>query len=91
MINFLNGANALAAGVVTLYYLKAWRQSRDELFKYFSIGFFLLTIERIIYQVAQFPNEKLPLVYSLRLLAFLAIAWGVLHKNLKKTSVTPAK
>lgn len=84
MTDFLNGAVAMAAAIVALHYLKAWRQSRDELFKLFAIAFVLLTIERVVFQLAHSSNDKLPLIYCLRLLAFVAIAWGVLHKNLQK-------
>lgn len=91
MNDFLNGAVAMAAAVVALHYLKAWKQSKDELFRLFSVAFFLIMIERIVFQAAHISNEKISLIYCLRLLAFLAIAIGILQKNLKKSYIDPAK
>jgi hypothetical protein len=91
MNDFLGGAVAMAAAIVSLHYLKAWKQSKDELFRLFSIAFFLFMIERIVFQVAHVSNEKLPLIYCIRLLGFLAIVIGILQKNLKKSYIEPVK
>jgi hypothetical protein len=84
MNDFLYGAIAMASAIVSLYYFKAWRQTRDTLFKLFALAFFLLTLERFVFKFGHVADERLPLVYCMRLLAFIAMVAGIVQKNLKK-------
>jgi NADH:ubiquinone oxidoreductase subunit 3 (subunit A) len=88
--SFLNGGIAVASAVITLQYLKAWRRVRDQLFLLFALAFLLLTIERVLIEVWAVSDERQPLIYCLRLLTFVLIASGVVHKNItKKTRPRP--
>jgi hypothetical protein len=85
MNNFLGGAVAMAAAVCALHFFKAYRQTRERLFKLFALAFFLFVIERIALQATGTTGDKMPVIYCLRLLSFLAIAAGVVEKNLQKS------
>jgi hypothetical protein len=82
MNSFLNGAISVAAAIVALQYLKAWRKTKDSIFRLFAVAFFLLMIERWIIQAVG-VETNMPLIYCVRLLAYLAIAGGVVWKNIQ--------
>lgn len=81
MILFLSGAIFTAFLVCCLFFMRAYRQTSDPLFRHFGWAFALMTIERLFLALSYQYPERQPAVYVLRLLGFLAIIWGVLAKN----------
>lgn len=76
-----NGALAAADGVIALFFVKFWRRSGDRLFALFAVAFGLLTVQRVALGLMREWGEGSPLIYGLRLLAFLLILAGITDKN----------
>jgi hypothetical protein len=78
---FLLGAISTLSFTAALYFLKFWRRTRDGLFLAFSIAFFIEAGNRIAVIFLKNPSEGSPLIYLIRLGAFLIILGAILRKN----------
>jgi hypothetical protein len=79
---YMWGVLAMASLVAALFFLRYWRSSRDRLFAFFAIAFFLMTLEWTVSGVLGVSEESRHFyVLLLRILAFVAIIVGVLDKN----------
>ena len=81
---FLSGAIAMTSLTAAAFFLRFWQKTRDRLFIYFAIAFLLLMLERIMRTVLHMEDELDPIVYGVRLLAFLTIIAGIVNKNRRK-------
>ncbi|HEX2327986.1 MAG TPA: DUF5985 family protein [Candidatus Angelobacter sp.] len=82
MINgFLLGVIATASITAGLFFLRFWRETRDSLFLAFAIAFIIEGFNRSAMLLLRQPNEGSPWIYVVRLLAFLLILGGIVHKN----------
>ena len=79
---FLSGAMVAAYAIVGLFFLRFWRESRDRLFLFFAVAFWLLGLQRLGLTVASpdMPGDSMWLPI-LRLVAFLVILAAILDKN----------
>lgn len=74
--------------VVGLYFLRFWKQSRDRLFAFFAVAFWILAVQRFSLSLIA-PNhagaeegmERQLIFYCLRLLAFVLILAAIIDKN----------
>ncbi len=82
LTGFMAGAITTGLVVISLFFLKFWRKTRDGLFLTFAAAFVLLAIGQALPTLANIPNEVVSPVYLLRLAAFALIIWAVLRKNL---------
>lgn len=78
---FLLGVIAITSLTAGLFFLKFWRRTRDSLFLAFSVAFLIEGVNRTAVLNAKHPNEGSPWIYTVRLIAFLIILGGILHKN----------
>ncbi|HEX5425633.1 MAG TPA: DUF5985 family protein [Candidatus Acidoferrales bacterium] len=78
---FLLGVIAITSLTAGLFFLKFWRRTHDSLFLAFSVAFFIEGVNRTAVLNAKHPNEGSPWIYTVRLIAFLIILGGILHKN----------
>jgi uncharacterized membrane protein HdeD (DUF308 family) len=78
---FLAGAVAMASALAALFFLRFWVRTRDSLFIWFAIAFFIEAVSRCVLVFQPTTNENEPLFYLPRLLAFSLIALAVLLKN----------
>jgi hypothetical protein len=81
---FLSGAICTGFLVISLFFLRFWRNTRDRLFLFFAAGFLLLTAERIVHLLWSTQSEWSPAIYLLRFCAFVFIAFAVYDKNRRK-------
>ncbi len=81
MRTFLHGATVMACLACALFFARFWRQSRDRLFAFFSLAFVVLAINWGLLTVMQNLGENQPLIYLLRLFAFLLIIYAIWDKN----------
>ncbi len=81
MTQFLSGFLMAMCLVAALFFLKAWRQTRDQLFLMFGIAFWLMSLERVLLSVTRLSGEDEAANYLLRLAAFALIAWAIVRKN----------
>jgi len=78
---FLLGATATACLVIALFFVRSWRRTQDRLFLLFGAAFAVLGLERLILAAMNLPEANTPIVYSLRLLAFLLILAAIVDRN----------
>jgi len=81
MLDLLSGANAALAAVAGLFFLRFWRQTGDRLFASFAVAFWLLGAHWVCLALTAPDYELRPLLYGVRLLAFLVIIGGIADKN----------
>jgi hypothetical protein len=88
METFLMGAIAMAWGVVSLFFLRFWRETRDRLFLIFAIAFALLGSSRLIMAAIQEPQNEHTHLYWMRLAAYLLILIAIADKNRPRSAVS---
>jgi hypothetical protein len=81
MREFLSGATAALCLVAALFFVRFWRQTRDRLFGFFALAFFVLATNWIALAFVPVENEARTLVYVARLVAFILILVAVIDKN----------
>ena len=85
MSGFINGAIAMACLAIGLFFLKFWKNTRDRLFAYFAVAFWMLALDRIIIDTIGQTETSSPEEYLPRLGAFLIIIVAIIEKNRKKS------
>jgi hypothetical protein len=80
-ITFLNGATVMACLVALLFFLRFFRRTRDPLFARFALAFALLGAHWLVLALSGPDYEFRPLLYGVRLLAFVVILAGIVEKN----------
>ena len=81
LLAFLSGAVTLGFAIAALFFLRFWRDTRDELFLAFAAAFLLLGVGQAILALGGIPDEQRSWVYLVRLVAFLTIILAILRKN----------
>lgn len=81
MYDFFSGALMVCCLVAGLFFLKFWKKTHDNLFRLFSLSFFLMAIERLVLGYVGSLNEPNELVYLIRLVAFILIIHAIIRKN----------
>jgi uncharacterized protein DUF5985 len=81
LYDFLSGAVALGFFACSLFFLRFWSRTREQLFLAFSLSFALLGIGQTVIALAQVPTEEKGALYLIRLLAFLLILVAIYRKN----------
>jgi hypothetical protein len=79
--SLISGAAAMASFAVTLFFLKFWRQTLDNLFLLFALAFALDSAIRIVLGLTTISAEIEPMFYLARLLSFFLIIAAIVHKN----------
>lgn len=80
---FPAGAVAMGYVVVTLFFLRFWMRTKDELFLAFASAFGLLALNAALPTVLNMPLEERSWVYLLRLAAFSLLIVAILRKNMR--------
>ena len=78
---FLLGYIAAASAIVTLFFLRFWKETHDLLFMSFAIFFAVQGGTRAFALSTANPNQVVDWVYTLRLLAVLVVVAAILRKN----------
>jgi hypothetical protein len=86
MMQFLWGALTMAGWVAGLFFLQYWRATRDRLFAFFAVAFWLLALSWMVLGAFEIQTETRHYVYVIRLLAFLVLIVGILDKNRRTRS-----
>ncbi|HAT31366.1 MAG TPA: hypothetical protein DCW29_11100 [Janthinobacterium sp.] len=77
----LSGAIACASLIVSLFFLRFWRSTRDRFFLYFAISFALEACGRLLIGSGPSYDQKMPAFYLIRLVAYLLILIAIVDKN----------
>ena len=81
LVPFLQGVCLVASWAIGFVFLRFWRETRDRLFGFFAVGFWLLGSSWALLALANTTDESRPYIYSLRLVAFLLIITAIVDKN----------
>ena len=79
--NFLSGAITMGFLLGGLFFLRFWRETRDQLFLTFAIAFWLLGLVQALLALGPPEPEERSWLYVIRLIAFLLIAGSIIRKN----------
>lgn len=79
--SFLLGVVATSSFIAGVFFLKFWKQTNDSLFLAFAIAFIVEGLNRCAVLFLEKPNEGSPVIYIVRLFAFLLILWAIVKKN----------
>jgi hypothetical protein len=82
MNEFLRGAVAACCLVAGLFFLRFWRLTRDRLFLFFCIAFWIFAANWVVLALGGPLAEHL---YVLRLVTFAVIALAIVDKNRRAT------
>jgi hypothetical protein len=80
MVAVIMGALAMAFAVAGLFFLRFWRDTKDRLFGFFALAFFVLAGGRLTVAL-YYPHAHGDYVYWVRFLAFALILLAILDKN----------
>lgn len=76
----LLGAIAMSCFVAGLFFLRFWKSTKDRFFLFFAIAFWMEGINRIALALTATP-ENAPIIYLIRLMAFMLILFAIIDKN----------
>ena len=78
-------AGALIFGYVLagLFFLRFWRRTRDGLFVWFAIAFWLMAANQLALAFLDVPRDEMHWIYLIRISAFVLILWAIIWKNLR--------
>ena len=80
-IHFLLGAIVLACVVAGMFFLRFWRKTRDRLFAWFALSFWMLAVNWTVVAFTQRDEPLRTAGYVLRLIAFILILLAIVDKN----------
>jgi len=81
LVPFLQAVAATAAWLNGVFFVRYWRESRDQLFALFGVAFWLLALSWAALSLSTPEHESRPYIYGIRLLAFLLIILAIVRKN----------
>lgn len=80
--DFLGGVISMGFLVCGMFFFRFWSRTRDSLFLWFGIAFWLLAVGQAVLALSGIPVEERSWLYLVRLVAFLLIIVAILRKNL---------
>lgn len=81
LYDFLSGFVACGFVVAGLFFLRFWTRTRDALFFWFAIAFWLLGAGQSLLALGSIPVEERSSIYLIRLAAFSLILFAIFRKN----------
>lgn len=81
MLSFLAGMTTMGFLVISLLFVRYWRQGHDSLFGWFAIAFALLALDQAMPAFFVSAREEDSWIFILRLLAFALIILAIVRKN----------
>ena len=83
LVTFLAGATVMGFALASLFFLRFWTRTRDQLFLAFTASFWLLGLSQAMLTFSNVSVEERTPLYLLRLAAFILILAAVWRKNAK--------
>jgi hypothetical protein len=81
VVGTLHAVAGTAALVAGLCFLRFWRDTRDRLFVFFAVAFWLLALCWMLLALLSPTEEMRPYIYAIRLAAFGLIIAAIVDKN----------
>lgn len=79
--SLVNGALVAGSLLAGLYFFKFWQASRDALFIWFAVAFWLLALQRLLLALSGAAVESQTHLFLLRLLAYVMFPAAIIQKN----------
>ena len=79
--SMMSGATVMACFVSALFFLRFWRTTRDRLFLLFAVAFGMMALHWMGLALTSPDYEFRPLLYGVRLAAFVVILLAIADKN----------
>ena len=79
----LIGTIAMGSFTVSLFFLNFWKRTRDRFFLFFAVSFAMEGGGRLVMGLTEYSDETEPLIYLIRLLAYMLILFAIIDKNRK--------
>lgn len=79
--SMMSGATVMACVVSGLFFLRFWRSTRDRLFLLFAVAFGMMALHWMGLALTSPDYEFRPLLYGVRLTAFVVILLAIADKN----------
>lgn len=86
LLDFLSGAITMGFLVCGLFFARFWSRTRDPLFLWFAVAFWLMCVGQALLALSGIALEERSYLYLIRLAAFLLIIFAILRKNLRAKS-----
>lgn len=86
MQHFISGAMTMGYCVAALFFMRFWIGTRDRLFVFFSLAFWILALQRAALGLTSESLEDRTGLYAMRLLAFILILVAIADKNRSQKS-----
>ncbi len=83
------GVIAMGFAVAGLFFLRFWRDTRDRLFGFFALSFFILAVNRIGTAFIPAQADRGDHLYWVRFFAFALILIAVVDKNRSRAQPPP--
>jgi hypothetical protein len=80
-VAFLHGTVAMGCAIAGMFFLRFWQRSRDRLFVWFAVAFWILAVSYGLLGTIAVATEGQVYVFVVRLLAFCTILYGIFEKN----------
>jgi hypothetical protein len=81
LVLFVWGGITMGCWVIALFFLKYWTRTRDRLFLFFSVAFWILSLNWLGLAVIDPDRESRHWIYVVRIAAFASILAGIADKN----------
>jgi peptidoglycan/LPS O-acetylase OafA/YrhL len=85
MSQFISGAITMAYLIAGLFFLRFWKATRDRLFAFFALAFWVLAGQRFALALSTQTVEDSIFLYVVRLIAFILILTAIVEKNRSRT------
>jgi hypothetical protein len=89
MIAFLSGMTTMGYLIAGLFFFRFWWRTRDNLFVYFGVSFWILAVSQALSALAGIPSDDQAWIYLLRFAAFALLVVGIVAKNMGDANRTP--
>lgn len=90
--HFLSGAAMMGGWVCGLFFLRFWRRTGDRFFLIFGLAFWTLAVERVgLIFIDPQVEDRQPVIYLIRMTAFLLILYAIWEKNRPRQGSSPKK
>lgn len=83
LVDFLLGGTSVALLGSSIFFLRYWKDTKDQLFAFFSASFFIMAISQVGILFGT-DVDRLPYGYWMRLASFVLIIMGIIEKNLTR-------
>ena len=86
LASYLGGLVSMGFVVASVFFLRFWTRTGDNLFFVFALAFVLFALNQALVSLGIFPKEQQSVVYLLRLAGYALIIFAIIRKNTRGLS-----